>query len=150
MEGATKNSNKQQAKQRTIQHPPDPSVTCFALEPRTGLIAVAVNDIVRIISVRYVSLVRSSPTAHCTPVSQALKRLCRQPLSPKPQTIPTTEAASIRAVAFDPTGKLFLSAGDDKLVKVWDTDSWHLIQTVWVTKDGQSCLLCPLAMSSHD
>ena len=37
--------------------------------------------------------------------------------------------APVRAIAFDSTGRLFLSAGDDKLVKVWSTGSWELLQT---------------------
>ncbi|KAK6937554.1 WD40 repeat [Dillenia turbinata] len=36
----------------------------------------------------------------------------------------------IRAIQFGANGKLFVSAGDDKLVKIWKTDSWHCINTV--------------------
>ncbi|KAL3517594.1 hypothetical protein ACH5RR_020183 [Cinchona calisaya] len=37
---------------------------------------------------------------------------------------------SIRAIRYGANGKLFVSAGDDKLVKIWATDSWHCISTV--------------------
>ena len=35
---------------------------------------------------------------------------------------------SIRAIKFNRQGKLFASAGDDKLVKLWDTESWQCIK----------------------
>lgn len=31
---------------------------------------------------------------------------------------------SIRAIRYGSSGKLFASAGDDKLVKIWSADSW--------------------------
>nr|DAD19583.1 TPA_asm: hypothetical protein HUJ06_021046 [Nelumbo nucifera] len=37
---------------------------------------------------------------------------------------------SIKAIRFGAKGRLFASAGDDKLVKIWTTDSWHCIRTV--------------------
>lgn len=37
---------------------------------------------------------------------------------------------AIRAISFDTKGRFFTSAGDDKLVKVWKTDSWQCVQTV--------------------
>ncbi|KAI3891299.1 hypothetical protein MKX03_009010, partial [Papaver bracteatum] len=37
---------------------------------------------------------------------------------------------SIRAICYGAKGSLFASAGDDKLVKIWSTDSWHCIRTV--------------------
>ncbi|KAG6774495.1 hypothetical protein POTOM_021848 [Populus tomentosa] len=37
---------------------------------------------------------------------------------------------SIRAIRYGAKGKLFVSAGDDKLVKVWSTDSWRCIASV--------------------
>lgn len=37
---------------------------------------------------------------------------------------------SIRAIRFGAEGKLFVSAGDDKLVKIWNANSWHCISTV--------------------
>ncbi|KAF5462663.1 hypothetical protein F2P56_018651 [Juglans regia] len=37
---------------------------------------------------------------------------------------------SIRAIHYGANGKLFVSAGDDKLVKIWCTESWHCIYTV--------------------
>ncbi|XP_049411547.1 uncharacterized protein LOC125874626 isoform X1 [Solanum stenotomum] len=37
---------------------------------------------------------------------------------------------SIRAIRYGAEGKLFVSAGDDKLVKIWITDSWRCISSV--------------------
>ncbi|KAI4301234.1 hypothetical protein L6164_034530 [Bauhinia variegata] len=37
---------------------------------------------------------------------------------------------SIRAIGFGVKGKLFVSAGDDKIVKIWSADSWQCIFTV--------------------
>ncbi|XP_066386133.1 uncharacterized protein [Miscanthus floridulus] len=37
---------------------------------------------------------------------------------------------AIRAICFSVSGALFASAGDDKLVKVWKTDSWRCIRTI--------------------
>ncbi|KAE8009746.1 hypothetical protein FH972_006165 [Carpinus fangiana] len=37
---------------------------------------------------------------------------------------------SIRAIRYGAKGKLFVSAGDDKLVKIWSTESWRCICTV--------------------
>ncbi|PIA44969.1 hypothetical protein AQUCO_01700499v1 [Aquilegia coerulea] len=41
---------------------------------------------------------------------------------------------SIRAICFGANGKLFASAGDDKLVKVWTTNPWRCISTVIAEK----------------
>ncbi|EOX94711.1 hypothetical protein QUC31_004652 [Theobroma cacao] len=41
---------------------------------------------------------------------------------------------SIRAIKYGANGKLFVSAGDDKLVKVWSTESWRCISTVYSEK----------------
>ncbi|KAL2510698.1 Transducin/WD40 repeat-like superfamily protein [Abeliophyllum distichum] len=37
---------------------------------------------------------------------------------------------SIRAIRYSANGQLFVSAGDDKLVKIWATDSWRCIYSV--------------------
>ncbi|XP_057965250.1 uncharacterized protein LOC131155823 isoform X2 [Malania oleifera] len=37
---------------------------------------------------------------------------------------------SIRAICFGAKGKIFVSGGDDKLVKIWTTDSWHCKSTL--------------------
>lgn len=37
---------------------------------------------------------------------------------------------SIRAIHYGANGKLFVSAGDDKLIKIWCTESWHCIYAV--------------------
>jgi tRNA (guanine-N(7)-)-methyltransferase subunit TRM82 len=42
----------------------------------------------------------------------------------------TPHTDAIKVIRFDPSGKLFLSAGDDKLVKLWDVDSWKCIKTM--------------------
>lgn len=53
---------------------------------------------------------------------------------------------SIRAIRYGANGKLFVSAGDDKLVKIWNTDSWNCLYSVSsekrvsaiaITDDGQ-------------
>lgn len=53
---------------------------------------------------------------------------------------------SIRAISYGANGKLFVSAGDDKLVKIWTTDSWRCIcnvssekrvTAVAISSDGQ-------------
>ncbi|XP_031478416.1 uncharacterized protein LOC116249314 [Nymphaea colorata] len=48
---------------------------------------------------------------------------------------------SIRAICFGANGTLFASGGDDKLVKVWSTDSWHCIQTTCAEKRVSSVAL---------
>lgn len=40
----------------------------------------------------------------------------------------------IRAISFGANGSVFASAGDDKLVKIWRTDSWHCTKTVCAEK----------------
>ncbi|KAK6141380.1 hypothetical protein DH2020_024871 [Rehmannia glutinosa] len=37
---------------------------------------------------------------------------------------------SIRAIRYSKSGRFFVSAGDDKLVKFWDTNSWHCFCSV--------------------
>ncbi|KAL7198762.1 hypothetical protein ACSBR2_021127 [Camellia fascicularis] len=37
---------------------------------------------------------------------------------------------SIRAIRYGAMGKLLVTAGDDKLVKIWNTDAWRCISTV--------------------
>ncbi|CAA0828092.1 Transducin/WD40 repeat-like superfamily protein [Striga hermonthica] len=37
---------------------------------------------------------------------------------------------SIRAIRYSKSGKLFVSAGDDKLVKIWDTNCWRCFCSV--------------------
>ncbi|URE35523.1 WD domain, G-beta repeat [Musa troglodytarum] len=41
---------------------------------------------------------------------------------------------AIRSINFGPSGKFLASAGDDKLVKIWETSSWHCIRTVSADK----------------
>lgn len=37
---------------------------------------------------------------------------------------------SIRAIRYSSDGSIFVSAGDDKLVKIWSTDSWNCINSM--------------------
>ncbi|KAL3849820.1 hypothetical protein ACJIZ3_011702 [Penstemon smallii] len=37
---------------------------------------------------------------------------------------------SIRAIRYNKSGHLLVSAGDDKLVKIWDTNSWRCVHSV--------------------
>lgn len=37
---------------------------------------------------------------------------------------------SIRAIRYGAKGKVFVSAGDDKVVKIWSTDSWRCLYSV--------------------
>ncbi|KAF3494020.1 hypothetical protein DY000_02051784 [Brassica cretica] len=37
---------------------------------------------------------------------------------------------SIRAIRYGSSGKIFASAGDDKLVKIWSADSWQCLNTI--------------------
>ncbi|XP_047326996.1 tRNA (guanine-N(7)-)-methyltransferase non-catalytic subunit wdr4 [Impatiens glandulifera] len=48
---------------------------------------------------------------------------------------------SIRAIRYSASGKLFVSAGDDKLVKIWDSDTWHCICTILSEKRVTSVAL---------
>ncbi|XP_064995628.1 uncharacterized protein LOC135580759 isoform X6 [Musa acuminata AAA Group] len=41
---------------------------------------------------------------------------------------------AIRAITFGANGRLFVSAGDDKLVKIWATSSWHCLCSVSADK----------------
>ncbi|XP_010917762.1 uncharacterized protein [Elaeis guineensis] len=45
-----------------------------------------------------------------------------------------SHSESIRAIGFGANGSVFASAGDDKLVKIWMTDSWHCTKTVYAEK----------------
>lgn len=45
-------------------------------------------------------------------------------------TSPRRHREAIRAIAFHPSGSLFASAGDDKLVKVWDSATWTCRKTL--------------------
>lgn len=49
---------------------------------------------------------------------------------------------SIRAIRYGAKGKLFVSAGDDKLVKIWTTDSWRCIHTVYVASVYFAVVTC--------
>ncbi|KAJ4914753.1 Transducin/WD40 repeat-like superfamily protein [Raphanus sativus] len=37
---------------------------------------------------------------------------------------------SVRAISYGASGKLFVSAGDDKLVKIWSAESWRCLNTI--------------------
>ncbi|KFK42671.1 hypothetical protein AALP_AA1G024800 [Arabis alpina] len=52
---------------------------------------------------------------------------------------------SIRAIRYSSSGKLFVSAGDDKLVKIWSAESWHCLNTICSEKRVSA-----VAISSDD
>ncbi|CAN8311075.1 unnamed protein product [Cochlearia groenlandica] len=52
---------------------------------------------------------------------------------------------SIRAIRYGESGKLFVSAGDDKLVKIWSAESWSCLNTVCSEKRVSA-----VAISSDD
>ncbi|CAH2039052.1 unnamed protein product [Thlaspi arvense] len=52
---------------------------------------------------------------------------------------------SIRAIRYGASGKLFVSAGDDKLVKIWSAESWRCLNTVCSEKRVSA-----VAISSDD
>lgn len=66
------------------------------------------------------------------------------PVVTKDATHPSCHGDAIKAIGFDREGKLFVSAGDDKLVKLWDTESWQCIKTVHANKKVSA------ATFSHD
>lgn len=49
---------------------------------------------------------------------------------------------SIRSICFHGEGKLFASAGDDKLVKIWNADSWHCTKTIRSEKRVSAVSFC--------
>ncbi|KAL1216546.1 WD repeat-containing protein VIP3 [Cardamine amara subsp. amara] len=52
---------------------------------------------------------------------------------------------SIRAIRYGASGKFFVSAGDDKLVKIWSAESWHCLNTICSEKRVSA-----VAISSDD
>lgn len=57
------------------------------------------------------------------------------------ESIPSLHWDAIRAIAFSRDGKLFASAGDDKLVKLWDATSWHCLKTMSVAVANHDLLI---------
>ncbi|KAJ4867880.1 Transducin/WD40 repeat-like superfamily protein [Raphanus sativus] len=49
---------------------------------------------------------------------------------------------SIRCIRYGANGKLFASAGDDKLVKIWSADSWHCLTTISSEKRVTAVAIC--------
>ncbi|KAL2645446.1 hypothetical protein R1flu_013033 [Riccia fluitans] len=50
------------------------------------------------------------------------------------ETVPARHGEAIRAISFNDKGNFFSSAGDDKLVKLWNTESWSCIKTIRLPK----------------
>ncbi|KAF2325220.1 hypothetical protein GH714_025401 [Hevea brasiliensis] len=48
---------------------------------------------------------------------------------------------SIRAIRYSANGKLLVSAADDKLVKIWSTDSWRCVSSVNLKIDQEMLLM---------
>eukprot|EP00249_Psilotum_nudum_P019159 c27120_g1_i2 orf=1106-1756(-) len=83
----------------------------LALHPEGRFVVVAVG-----VELRIFDLLENAPVV----VSNCTTQSCH--------------SDAIKCVAFDREGKLFVSAGDDKLVKLWNTNSWHCIKTVHANK----------------
>lgn len=117
-------------KESAPQHRPDSSVASLALHPAANFVAVAVHTHLRICALGYDSY---RPQHHCRTITNA-KHLtclaCRTAVSG--DAVTHTATSPVRVVAFDRTGKRFLSAGDDKLVHIWDTKTWKIILTMCV------------------
>ncbi|BBN11292.1 tRNA (guanine-N(7)-)-methyltransferase subunit TRM82 [Marchantia polymorpha subsp. ruderalis] len=56
------------------------------------------------------------------------------PVAVEDNTTPGKHGEAIRAVAFNEEGTLFASAGDDKLVKLWITETWSCVKTTRLPK----------------
>ncbi|MQL93726.1 hypothetical protein Taro_026366 [Colocasia esculenta] len=54
-----------------------------------------------------------------------------------------SHSEDIKAIGFGAKGKLFASAGNDKLVKVWATDSWNCMRTVCSEKRVSAVAISP-------
>ncbi len=86
-------------------HQPDPMVRLVSVHPgRAGVVALAVGPVIKILDLAHAS----SPCAVHALEAQH----------------PT---AAVRVVQFSPDGKLLLTASDEKVVRLWDTDSWKCI-----------------------
>ena len=59
-------------------------------------------------------------------------------------TDPMLHADAIRSVAFDVTGTLFASVGDDKRVKLWNAKTWTCIKTMFVPNTFLNIAAAPL------
>ena len=131
----SKNQKKQQQLQTSEQHRPDPAVACFALDLRSETIAVAVGGYVRINKVRY----KSRRKLYSQQQVRWLKHNCWHCRgSSAADQIVQHHTAPVRAVSFHESSA-FLTAGDDKLLKVYNTKTWEQTQSVYVT-----CLCCIL------
>ena len=59
--------------------------------------------------------------------------------------------APVRALVFSPDGKFLYSAGDDKVVRVWDTASGAVVRTIrGYIREGQEGKIYAIALSPYN
>jgi WD40 repeat protein len=82
-------------------HVPDPMSRYIAAHPLKEMVAVAVGPCVRIVDC----------ASGSSPVADGLQG----------------HTGAVRLVQFSPDGKLLMTAGDERAVRVWDTVSWQCV-----------------------
>jgi WD40 repeat protein len=61
----------------------------------------------------------------------------------KPLQVLTKHTGAIVAIAFSPDGRKLVSTGDDKTIKLWDTNTWSLIYSLAVPEHTQAAAFSP-------
>ena len=89
------------------QHVPDPLTRAVAAHPSQQQAALAVGTCVRIVDVDDGKM-------------RSLDVVATDGGSDK-------AAGAVRVVQFSPDGKLLMTAGDDRIVKLWDATSWEVL-----------------------
>ncbi|KAL3699281.1 hypothetical protein R1sor_017303 [Riccia sorocarpa] len=85
------------------------------------------------------ALISAHPDGSCVVVAigarlRVFDLVKNQPVVVSDETVPARHGEAIRAIAFNDKGNFFSSAGDDKLVKLWNSESWSCIKTVRIPK----------------